>query len=259
MLLRYAGRFLVLAGRMLAYYNYPPFFAELTKEKIVKPLSSLLVSIALVHLFTTESIAYAANGMNVGRYMLGMTNSEAAKIGLDKCAATLRGRIECEPKFSDVSDLRRATLEFDPKSKRLIAITVKRTIFPKTSQSSLITSKSPMENWQDSDWVALTDALLAQTIRELHLPDCKSKLQERKNRIALREEYCHILPDQTREIISGFNDEYVGGRNGRNDPHVFTKVSASVSGEAKAFIRTQKLKQDERKKADRLKQFQNGL
>lgn len=173
-----------------------------------------------------------------------MTNAEAAKIGLSNCRETWEG-IECEASFPTLANLRKATLKFDIKTKRIVAIDVRVTVFTSSPKG-------------DTEWVALTGNLLAETEKKLQIKSCTSSLSDFDHKMAYREDRCYILPNQTRIIISAFNDAYIGGRNGRNDPHAQARIVATIDNRAAGYMRRQRELKKQKRNAEKTQRFQSG-
>jgi hypothetical protein len=200
----------------------------------------------------------SATDFNVGPYKLGMTNAQAAKYGLKDCAET-ESEIKCTPLFPAL-DIHRSSITFDRKTKRVVEIRATMTHFPFKGVSDMhMSTELAQSRYTHDQWFRMAEDMGALLRKSLDLKPCTSKLMKYDDYYTARKtEECHVLPDQTRTIVFGFNNTYDGGGRHRNDPHVTADVHLEKSWKAKGFVRQQKEELQERKKAAALKSFESG-
>jgi hypothetical protein len=200
----------------------------------------------------------SAAEFNVGPYKLGMTNAQAAKHGLTDCKETWDA-ITCKPLFPSL-DIHRSSIVFDPKTKRVVEIVATMTHFPfKGMSSTHVSTELAQSRYTDEQWFRMAQDMDSLLRKSLRLAPCTSKLMKYDDYYTARKtEDCHVLPDQTRTIMFGYNNTYSGSARHRNDPHVTAQVKLSKGWEAKAFVRQQKEATQKLKKEADLQAFQNG-
>lgn len=177
---------------------------------------------AVMALMLATLLPAAVYASNIGPYKLGMTNAEAAKIGIHECEEARH------PETGEATLRCKGVQEGGP---QVFAPTV---IFSKKSKRVVLMSSGSIYGQNE----------LGAIMRTLKLAACPSELAEDDNTLFT----CHF-PDGIRHI-SWQSSADRGGL-----PALWTVMVASQPGEARKFLAT---KEKARKKADEMSRFQRG-
>ena len=198
-------------------------------------------------------------GFNIGRYELGMSHKQAAKLGLAECIDVKDGKmVRCVPTgLPDVG----ATVKyvwFDGASKRLVTMRVEIIKFHPFPTSSA-----------DQLWNQEAAKYEGSFVEPLHLKSCGSTPPAIETSSAgMRATCLHQKTDAYREVTVGYNrEERIGGRGmlsrAGNTPHVGATAYMGHNPLIKHEFQKRQLRRQEKARSlarpDELKDFERGL
>ena len=195
--------------------------------------------------------------MSIAGYFIGMSNAEAAKIGLHGCVEKY-SRITCEAKLPSLPGRVRSILEFDPKTKRLGWIFVESTQFTDEIRGPLAPAELP-QNWPQERWWSETNGLSEKFSSALGFTGCKSLYQDTEAFDKKITDGCYV-GDVSRRIIRSFNPtrSSSGRRYIGNDPHFGVSVELKRDGGVRRYKILQEIKNKDSIEKQRLERFQRG-
>lgn len=175
--------------------------------------------------------------LDIGGYYLGMTNAQAAKIGLRDCKQKYSySDIECVPILPALPGETESRIIFDDKTRKVtdMYVLVSKEVGTKASANSEVITPPP---WSAQRWWQEVDALTNMVLAELRVR-CTSRYKDIERTPHVMTEECH--KDQiTRRIRRGYNDvfEFSSGRHRGNNPHFQVKITLESGGEIRYRIR----------------------
>ena len=163
-----------------------------------QPLRALAVLV-----LAWPSLVDAAPSLSLGPYRVGMSNSEASRLGMSQCKE-ITWLVECRASIQVLGQARDVHLKFDASRKRLV-------------EASLVVS--------GPSW---SEAMARQILSELGASQCERGLEE----TSIFAVECYRRPDQVRRIVWHTNRYWVSVR-GRDGQALawFKKTQASATRE----------------------------
>lgn len=186
----------------------------------------------------------------IGGFYLGMTNAQAAKIGLRDCVRKFSySDIECVPALPPLPGDTEAKIRFDATSRKAVELRVKVVNKVGAKQSPTNNPRNVDAPWSAGRWWTEADSLASIVQARLSVA-CTSryKATEREKRIVL--DSCYV-GDVTQRVRRGYNEVYEAstGRRSGNDPHFQVRLTLTLDGGEKLY-RIQKRMAAERAKAE---------
>ena len=214
--------------------------------------------------FTLAMVVSASYAQNVhhrpaiGGFYLGMTNAQAAKIGLRDCKKFSYSDIECVPELPVLPGDTKARIRFDAKTRTAVELQVQvvRKVGPGHAHARNEGGKDAA--WSSDRWWQEADTL-ANVVQERLGVACASRYAdaERENRVVTNS--C-FLGDVTQRVRHGYNEVYESssGRHLGNDPHFQVLLTLKKDGGEKLYRIKREMAAQSRKAESELRGFAAG-
>ncbi|MDM5181757.1 hypothetical protein PO883_31750 [Massilia sp. DJPM01] len=208
------------------------------------------------------SASYAQNAHRrptIGGFYLGMTNAQAAKIGLRDCRRKFSySDIECVPELPPLPGVTEARIRFDAKTRTAVELQVEVVNKVGTGHSAGRKESDKDAPWSPDRWWREADTL-ATVVQDRLGFACASRYTEVERRERLVTNSCFI-GDVTQRVRHGYNEVYESssGRHRGNDPHFQVLVTLKKDGGEKLYRIQQEMAAQSRKAESELRDFAAG-
>lgn len=206
------------------------------------------ITCALLLTIGTAASKEISKTPEIGGFHLGMTNAQAARIGLSDCARQYSySDIKCVPNLPSLPGEVRAQIWFDAKTKRAKEMSVHLVQYVGTPASSIDTRRSIPPNWSATRWWQETDKMMRIAVTQLGAV-CKSRFKDANSESRVRTESCYV-GEVTQRVRSGYNEIHEAGnaRNSGNEPHYQVLLTLKPDGGERRYRIMQQIAAKERK------------